>query len=898
MRRSVAVRTRQVHSLHGRLREVRRRPVAARGAALVLALAWLALPSALLAQEAEDAAAAEELDPALEGSAGPPPGVEVLRVRGRGIAAIQTEVPASVTSFDAATIEALGAQDVSDLSRVTPNVTITQPGATQANFFIRGIGLSDFSANSQGAVTIFQDDVALNAPAIQTGQLFDIGGVDIVRGPQGTGPYRNASAGAIRVNSNLPTGNYGGMIRSSLGTYLADSDKGANNALIQDYEGYLEAPLIEDLLSSRFAFRMRKADPYKTNGCGNNIPFSARPVRVGRGAGSTDAGICGESSSFPGETYPVGEVSQIPFGLEDEVEDKDSWAARGFLRVNPPNSDLDLVFNAHGSRLDQDQTFGQAIGTRNIAGLGSTFGGPSGVEGTPYWEPDLEAEILRRCGGNTINCPNANRAQRKFERELATNRPLDEKPYRGDYNKNGFERRDAWGGYVSAETTWHDLDLFVLASYDAYERSRDQDTDMTPDILFEIAEDDEAWQTYEEIRVGGELAATPFEWELGGYYLFESLSSDGNFDLLLDQAIIRGYEQDTHSWGIWGEFTWDFLDDWTLEGGVRWNWERKDFEIERTAFAFGSQDGPTLRGKQDETWSVPTGSLVLTYHFNERAKAFLKYSHGFKAGHFNGVAGEDVERPPAEPEFNDAIEAGLQGNWFDGRMSLLAAFFYYRYKDYQIFLFRDEANDPPVLEILNADEAENYGIELEGRIEPLRGWVPRFFEGLMLTFNFSWLHGEFLDFSITNTFRIGNNLTPVTVDFSGDQLLSSPEYKFSGSAAWTFDIGRYGYLIPRYDFNWSDDVPFGVNEGRGIGNLRGEPTLPENAVGQAAQWIHNVRLTYRTPTTNVEVAFWVRNLTDEAYKTFVFDASSFSSVVLNFIGEPRTIGGDITFRFP
>ena len=98
-----------------------------------------------------------------------------------------------------------------------------------------------------------------------------------MRGPQGTGPFRNASAGAIRVRSRRPTGNYGAQLRSSLGRYDTKGDKGARNALIQDYEGALEMPIVADSLSSRFAFRLREADPYKTNGCGN-----ATPVRAAR----------------------------------------------------------------------------------------------------------------------------------------------------------------------------------------------------------------------------------------------------------------------------------------------------------------------------------------------------------------------------------------------------------------------------------------------------------------------------------------------------------------------------------------------------------------------------------------------------------------------------------------
>ena len=47
----------------------------------------------------------------------------------------------------------------------------------------------------------------------------------------------------------------------------------------------------------------------------------------------------------------------------------------------------------------------------------------------------------------------------------------------------------------------------------------------------------------------------------------------------------------------------------------------------------------------------------------------------------------------------------------------------------------------------------------------------------------------------------------------------------------------------------------------------------------------------------IEIAGWCRNVTDEVYKTYAFDASSFSNVVINFVGEPRTYGLDFTVRF-
>ena len=168
-------------------------------------------------------------------------------------------------------------------------MNIVQPGATQATFFVRGVGLSDFSSNAAGAVTIFQDDVALNAPAIQTGQLFDVEGVDV----------RARSAGQRAVPQRVgrrdprPLAAPDRQLRRAAAHQPrplrhARATRARDNALIQDYEGALEMPIVEDSLSSRFAFRLREADPYKTNGCGNALPFAQRLARSQDPAGSDD----------------------------------------------------------------------------------------------------------------------------------------------------------------------------------------------------------------------------------------------------------------------------------------------------------------------------------------------------------------------------------------------------------------------------------------------------------------------------------------------------------------------------------------------------------------------------------------------------------------------------------
>jgi outer membrane receptor protein involved in Fe transport len=863
-----------------------------------------------------DPAAAE---PSADASETPPPGVEVMTIRGRGAGAIETDVPSSITQFDASTIEALGAQDISDLSRVTPNVNIVQPGATQATFFVRGVGLSDFSSNAAGAVTIFQDDVSLNAPAIQTGQLFDVEGVDVVKGPQGSGPFRNASAGAIRVRSRRPTGNYNAFLRSSIGWYDAkgEADKGAREALIQDYEGAFEVPIVAESLSSRFAFRLLEAEPYKSNGCFFARPLDQRLVRSGRipnpnpppatipvGVPLTTPGViqCGESSQA---AIPPARISTVPFGLPKYVNDEHNWAARGTLRFSPPDTEFELFLNAHGSRLDQDSTLGQSIGTQPLQN-GVTGPRLGGRDGNSYVDPDVRQEFTELCLTRDPGVEGACRnplAQQQLAKHL-TLRPLDRQPYRGDYNRVGQTTRDAWGTFVSGEVElFADTKLFALASYDQYERVQDQDTDFTPEPQFEVLQIDDAWQTYEELRLDGELPTEPVEWSLGGYYLREKLDNRTTvFIGVLPPEVFevrRIYSQTIDSFATWGEFVWDFADDFTLEGGVRWNWEHKQFDFREIADRDGSDE-------DEETWQTPTGQIILTYHIDENKAAYARYTRGFKAGHYNALASTtltgELDISPADEEYNDAWEAGLRGAWLDRRISLAGAFFYYRYSNYQIFLFTDSAEEtqPPVLEIVNAKQAENFGVEIEGALQPLRGWAPRLLDGLRLSGNFSWLHGEYLNFTTFRAIAISGLPTGsanIAIDYSGNQLQNAPQYKASASAEWTFDFGRFGYLIPRYDVNWSDDVFFDPNEGRGSLDPTGREPLPEYSIGQKAYFLHNVRLAYRTPSGNVEFAWWMRNVEDQVYKNYAFDVSRFNSLVINFPGQPRTIGFDLSFRF-
>jgi len=229
---------------------------------------------------AQEPAAEEQVEPAPADSEPPPPapsppksrpGIEEIVIQaGESDAAADFNAGDSVAAFDASDLEALGAQSVEDLAAFTPNLEIVTAGATTPTFFIRGVGLNDFNANSSGAVALYQDDVPLNAPALQLGTLFDMEAVNILRGPQGTGPYRNATAGAIKLFSRRPTPEYQAYLNAQYGNFN-----------FMDFEGAVQAPIFEDILTSRFSFRYTERDGYMDNRCGDAPPTEERLSEVG-----------------------------------------------------------------------------------------------------------------------------------------------------------------------------------------------------------------------------------------------------------------------------------------------------------------------------------------------------------------------------------------------------------------------------------------------------------------------------------------------------------------------------------------------------------------------------------------------------------------------------------------
>jgi len=65
-------------------------------------------------------------------------------------------------------LDAIGANDISDVATFTPNLEIRTPfAASNPTLFIRGVGIRDFNANSSSSVAVYNDEIFMNSPAAQ-----------------------------------------------------------------------------------------------------------------------------------------------------------------------------------------------------------------------------------------------------------------------------------------------------------------------------------------------------------------------------------------------------------------------------------------------------------------------------------------------------------------------------------------------------------------------------------------------------------------------------------------------------------------------------------------------------------------------------------------------------------
>ncbi len=166
---------------------------------------------------------------------------------------IQT-VPIAITALSQEQLTSRQIAGGPDLVKEVPNLTFSKTNFTGYNIQIRGIGTQAISVTTDPAVAVSFNDIPFLRNHFFEQEFFDVGQVEVVRGPQGTLYGRNATAGVVNIISAKPTDHYEAMLSADWGNYTN-----------RRYEAMANIPIIDDRLDLRVAGEWTKRDGYAFN---------------------------------------------------------------------------------------------------------------------------------------------------------------------------------------------------------------------------------------------------------------------------------------------------------------------------------------------------------------------------------------------------------------------------------------------------------------------------------------------------------------------------------------------------------------------------------------------------------------------------------------------------------
>lgn len=755
---------------------------------------------------------------------------------GMGIQAIRGE-----------TLEQLHVTNVKDLTAFAPSFSVSQSYQGVPTYTLRGIGFNTINMSATSAVGTYTDEVAYAYPMMNTGPIFDLERVEVLKGPQGTLFGRNTTAGLIHFITNKPTEEFEASLTAEVGNYETFN-----------FEGSVSGPIAEGV-QGRLAFRTEDSN---------------KGWQISRTRGERQ----GETHRYGGRAslalQPTDTLA-IDISLTAWRNKSDTVAAQGigftpattgspfnapglaaFIAANPPTK---------ASHADWAPT---SVRAANI-GTGLGIDGPL-RENNDFYAGKVKVSWDLAENMRLMSLTSYNKLTRdaKFDWSGAPYEILIQHA-RGDIESIAQEV------HLEGET---DKAFWLFGGYVA----RDRILDSNRTLLGQNA-------NVTLIRtVGQPLLATPF-------------NSGGYTPLQLSQAF-RTYEDigriETTTWSLFANGEYKFSEALKLTAGIRYSEDKQDYEgcsrdfngnmlpnvnvVNRALFfpAYGLV-APISQG-QCNTFDPATRSFgLVTSTLDEDNVAwrvgldwtptpdvllFGTISRGAKAGATPiNAANISTQNAPATQELLTAYELGVKAALFDRRVQANVSAFYYDYEDKQLSVYFADPIYTALSRLSNVPESEAYG--LDGEVT----W--RATQELTLIGSATLLHTEVKNY-------IGINAAGLPMDFDGKPFLYSPKFQGGLTVLYSRDLteglGLQAAINGRY-------------QSKSHADLEGDPRFVIEDYG-----LLNASLGIHSLDDRWELSVWGRNLTDEYYWSAV---SSNANVVVRFPGQPRTYGASVTMKF-
>ncbi|MFV8817908.1 TonB-dependent receptor [Haliea sp. E17] len=159
------------------------------------------------------------------------------------------DVPMAISVVTGSMMERAGMDNIEDISRVAAGVQVNRGGAFSQPA-IRGISTLTLGNGLENNVAVYVDGVYQPDAVAINAELANIASVQILKGPQGTLYGRNATGGAIVIDTLAPSDEFEGNVKASYGRF--DDTK---------LQGYVSGP-ITDNVGFSLAGNWRESDGY------------------------------------------------------------------------------------------------------------------------------------------------------------------------------------------------------------------------------------------------------------------------------------------------------------------------------------------------------------------------------------------------------------------------------------------------------------------------------------------------------------------------------------------------------------------------------------------------------------------------------------------------------------
>ena len=786
--------------------------------------------------------------------------IEEVIVTGTKRATSQQDLGIAVTTLTSDRIANTFTTDMTALTELAPNVTITkQTGFNAVAGGIRGTGNISILVTNDASVGLIVDDFALNHVQSQFVELFDIEQIEVFRGPQGTLFGKNTSAGAINITTKKPVMNeFTGTLEVSMSEYSSNS----SNASKVNFA--INVPLMDDTLSARLAIIADDSDGYYSNS------KPSKPV--------TPVGASEDYAAVDGGDEYLGGVDVLAGKLKFLWEPTENYQALAMFEFV------------------DDKSGAPAAANETPEGEGYIWPG-MGFPGIGNADPFVT--------GESSTCDVAICVDDGHQIEVE-GFYLTQALMFGDFTLKsitGMRKTEEVLNSTYTGEAWTSL----------YDASRNTKRKMLQQE-FRLASDFDGPFNF---VAGAAYYEDDLEFLVFGRFGFLNPAPGSLFQKLTQ---IQNTFQDRKSSGFYLDATYEISDKTSVAAGLRHSKDKKTFR--RLDGGGGASGGlsnfmPSLDGysgpftnplaasefgmdaRNSAEWDANTWRLLVEHDVADTLMVYGSVSKGFQAGGFAETCASIPTCLPYKPEESQSIELGLKGDFFDGTLRVNAAVFDVDYEDVlrsQVTNLVDASgNDFQETRVINGGETNASGVEVEVT------WLPT--DNFRIDANIATLDHDFKSFSPTFS---AADMVPLggpadapgrDLDLTSLPVPFSPELNFGISMTYDHLLESGGRLSYNLGMHYQDEFetqPYPAN-GKGV-DSQGNYILETKENTQSEdRTLVNGYIRYSDVDEAFNVTLYGKNLTDEVHR---INANAVATL-WNFTqyGAPREIGIKLGYNF-